>query len=94
MGDMREEYDALKAFNKQEKEKRSNKILTYLKELETNNKIDFEAINSSQGHYRIYIDLKKIDVWITTAKFTIVGSNNYDGGFKKFKTLINSFIDN
>ncbi len=92
MGDMAEDFKALKDFNKKIKDKRSIEVITYLKELQSKELIDLDTLNSIQGHYRVYIDDLRIDVWASTCKFTIVGSNKYNQGLNLLRSLIKSRI--
>ncbi len=88
MGDMAEEYRAMDEHNKSLKQTRSEKVLSYLTQLEFDDIIELQPMNVSQGHYRVHIGTTRIDVWATTCKFTVVSSNKYDASLPKLKQLI------
>jgi len=62
----------------------------YLLNVLMSKNLKLDELNKSQGHYRIHLPSgKKIDVWITTSKHTLVGSNIYNKGVVNLKKLIN-----
>ena len=71
---------------------RAQKVLTYLTEMEANDKLELNALNEATGHYRVYIGTYKIDVWASKCKFTLIGSGIYDESLPKLKGLINSLL--
>ena len=90
MGDMREEYEAINEHRKQTKLERNEKIISFLKLSKDCFIFDYVVMNESQGHYRLDVNGYKIDVWSTTGKFTIVGTNKYSQGLDKLKNVIDS----
>ena len=53
--------------------------------------LPFDIINQSGYQYRIYLNSgKKLDVWCSTTKHTIVGTNKYGKGLANIKKIINN----
>jgi hypothetical protein len=51
-------------------------------------KYDHEIINEGNHHYRLNINGTKIDVWLSTTKHSVTGSNKFNKGLKNLKKLI------
>jgi len=90
MGDMREEYDAYKEATKERKKKHTVDVLELL---ESYSDVDLEEKNASQGHYIMHFDSgARLQVWVSTVKFNVIGTNVYDGGFRPLKKQISKMI--
>lgn len=89
---MTDEFRALDAHNKRQKDIRHNKVLAYLTDLEMQDLIELQPLNISGGHYRVHLPNARIDVWATTCKFTLLGSNKYDNNLVNLKKLIKEHL--
>lgn len=86
MGDMADEYKAYKDHKKDEKQKRSEDIGDYLDSLDD---VSIECHVGQDNRHIIYFNSgKRLQVWTTTAKFNVIGTDKYEGGFGKMKKKI------
>lgn len=86
MGDMREYFDDLKEINRDIKLKRKDKYHKYLSKVAESYEV--ELLSESAQHYRIHLNAIRVDVWATTGKFTVVGSNKYDKGLPNLTEVL------
>ena len=75
---MREYFDGLKEINRDIKLKRKEKYQKFLAKV--SDEFEVQLLSESAQHYRIFLANSKIDVWATTGKFTVLGSNKYQNG--------------
>lgn len=85
---MKDEFKAHTELTNNLKVERKQKVLNYLQQLEDDDLIELQTLNEAGGHYRVHIGTTRIDVWATTCKFTVLGSNKYDASLPKLKQLI------
>ncbi len=90
MGDMREIYDDMKEAAKEHKASQKEHIKKFIDKQCNSGLIEFYTIiNKSAYQYRLTLPSgSKIDVWLSTSKHTLVGSNKFHKGMDSLKKMI------
>ena len=74
---MKETFEYMKKEKQLRRRRNMKKRLAFIEQSDLNYKI----LDKQGGHVRVFMESKNLDIWVSSGKYTVVGSNKYKSGW-------------